>query len=124
MPATGTGRTSYPQIVLDFGTLTQLTTSNSNYNTVASIAVHPFSTIRFDRSSTAGWVDIQLKGSIDGGSAYDDTISSLIDQSSSEAVSTKSVTDSVYTHIQVLAKISTAATTSAGNTAQIKWIGK
>lgn len=126
-----TTKISTPSIVLDFQTFDQLTTSTTSAVTQV-IPVHPFSTIRFITAAVApstglNGVAVTISGSIDGGTIYDDTITTIAKHLSTSAANTKTVTSALYTHVKLAAMTSTSATTTvpaAELLARTKYIAK
>ena len=127
----GTKQVSTPAVVLDYGTIDQLTDSTSAAVTQV-IDVRPFDVVRLDveavdPSTGVNGVSVTISGSISGGTVFEDIVTSIVDQLSTTAANSKSVTSNMYTHMQLAAVTSTSATTTvpaAELIARTKWIGK
>ncbi len=119
----GTKQVSTPAVVLDFGTLSRVCTSTTSFSEAQILPVYPFSQIRLDTAASVGAVDVTITASIDGGTAYDDTITTVAAQQSTSASNSKTISSALYTHIKLISRISTSSTSADGEMAT-KYIAK
>jgi hypothetical protein len=107
-------------IGIEYATVTQAVTSTTTWQTPTggTVEVWPFSTMRFDGTSTDHDVDIRIQGSIDDGTTYADTITSYTQKTTSAAASKTSTTK--YSFIRIQCKRSTSST--ASGTATVKYM--
>lgn len=109
---------SVAMMPVGYGALTNKTTTVNTYALVGNLGVGSFKTKHFVFSATTNNLQVQVLGSIDGGSTYPYTLETDIAVSSGATV-TKTYT-TPYTHLRVNVK---PAVNDTHGTLATKWMG-